>query len=254
MAVIHHLVRYATTPIKAAASWQQLFELCYPSDQVHLLGRLLWSSSHRAHRHGRPRADGYHWHRDLQPHSSHDRLHQQEALLGRRQPHPVCHHGWRPKTQRWDEGVARLKNSCLFSQWKLNEEIVFTGMWSLFTLCYMSAAVTWLAAPQLLCRVGQSVIEVRCGYLSRSSVLRSHPRSNGADFVWGFCLLDWREVQISATCSQDNRRSRDRAPQLLASHQIHQGLPLPAPARRYEVHLALVFILSSGAERRPCAL
>lgn len=114
MAVIHHRVRYATTPIKAAASWQQL---C-PSDQVHLLGRLLWSSSHRAHRHGWPRADGHHWHRDLQPHSSHDRLHQQEALLGRRQPHPVCHHGWRPETQRWDEGVARLKNSCLFSQWE----------------------------------------------------------------------------------------------------------------------------------------
>lgn len=116
----------------------------------------------------------------------------------------------------------------------------------------MSAAVTGLAAPRLLCRVGQSVIEVRCGYSSRSSVLRSHPGSNGADFVWGLCLLDWREVQISATCSQDNRRSRDRAPQLLASHQIHQGLPLPAPAWRYEVHLALVFVLSSGLNSLTC--
>lgn len=65
--------------------------------------------------------------------------------------------------------------------------------------------------------------------------------------------MDGWEVEVTATCSQDNRLSRDGAPQFLASHQIHQGLPLPAPAGRYEVHLALMFIPSSHAEQRSLA-
>lgn len=92
-------------------------------------------------------------------------------------------------------------------------------------------------------------IKFQHGHLSLSSILWSHPRGNGTDFVWGLCLLDGWKVQITTACSQDNWRSRDGAPQLLASHQIHQGLPLTAPAWRYEVHLALVFILSYHAEQ-----
>lgn len=77
------------------------------------------------------------------------------------------------------------------------------------------------------------------------SVLWSHPRSDGTNFVWGLCVLDGWEVQITETCSQDHWRPRDWAPQLLAGHQINQGLPLPPPTWRYDVCQALVIVLSS---------
>lgn len=76
------------------------------------------------------------------------------------------------------------------------------------------------------------------------SVLWPHSRRHGPDFVWGLYLLDGWEVQIITTCSQDDRCSRDGAPQLLAGNQIHQGLPLPATAWRYKVHLPLMSSLS----------
>lgn len=95
----------------------------------------------------------------------------------------------------------------------------------------------------------KNITEAWLGCLFPSSVLWSHPRGYGSEFVWGLCLLDGWEVQIITTRSQDNRRSRDWAPQLLAGHQIHQGLPLPAPAWRYEVHLAPATTLSSHAEQ-----